>query len=323
MNPDPKLKELLGEWDPEIPACERHPSATVAGFCSDCGKPVCAECAMLSSKGIRCVQCVPAWQAKASPATREAIRALHAFFTARRTIVAFAGLLAFAAVLVFSPAILRPSDFEPPPAFARAGLRAPYLEKAYRLRIAGDTLSEAGDPGAAAGFYRRAEEACRTYLSLGGVPADQEPIVQLGLGRLQEKQGQTDKAMETYIRILTQHTQSASAGVAAFYVGRILEAEKSNTDSALGHYRQAYALASRGAASAILDYHVAEQEEKTHTYAVAALLDTATHPRAYAQRLAKAIERLSGKPVDDGSGRSARPRPGTEVEETLEIVIGR
>jgi len=40
--------------EPRLPTCYRHPDRETGLSCSDCGRPICADCANFGPVGIRC-----------------------------------------------------------------------------------------------------------------------------------------------------------------------------------------------------------------------------------------------------------------------------
>ena len=183
--------------------------------------------------------------------------------------------------------------------------RAPRLHQAYRLAFAGDQFVARGDADRAQGYYRRAERTALDYL-------DRHPDaphtwqVLLGIGRLRQKQGRVDEALETFDTVLRQVPADMPAyGVAHYYCGLIYENERKDPARALEHYRSALESAESGDdfLEQLIRFYATERVEKRDLYAVASLTQTVTSAAAVVDKLAAAVERCEAGAAEE------RPAP--------------
>ena len=300
-----ELERALGDWVEGPPVCERHGERAAAGFCSRCRRPVCGECLVPLPGAVRCRRCRP-WGDRRLPVSWIALGSFLRGTLRRRWALA---VLAFAVVMtligLLMPNVLRPRSAELPDWLRQSTFRAPRLHQAYRLAFAGDQFVARGDADRAQGYYRRAERTALDYL-------DRHPDaphtwqVLLGIGRLRQKQGRVDEALETFDTVLRQVPADMPAyGVAHYYCGLIYENERKDPARALEHYRSALESAESGDdfLEQLIRFYATERVEKRDLYAVASLTQTVTSAAAVVDKLAAAVERCEAGAAEE------RPAP--------------
>lgn len=240
---------------------------------------------------------------------------LRALLRQRWAAVFLAAAGAFTLLVLFLPSLLRAK----PPAPAVPGIssgtaaRAPYLEKAFRLRAVGDLYAAASRQEKAHGLYRRALAACRTHLE-GEKREPHRLQVELGVALLQEKAGDADGAQATLRKVISDAAGAPAAGVAHYYLGRLYEEVRKDSSNALEHYEAAVKdvaaadpLDALQRACELLD---GQRAGGVTAYEIAGLTSTHASAAALAGDISESIRRLRGKqPGGMGDG-FARPAPG-------------
>jgi tetratricopeptide (TPR) repeat protein len=271
------------------------------------------------------------------PAHREWLAAFLLVLLCQRWVIAFlTAAFAFTLLTLFLPGLLsaRPPASATPGSCSGQASRAPYLEKAFRLRTVGDLFLAANQQERAYGLYRRALAASMTHLE-GETNAPLRLQVELGVALLQEKSGDADGATETLRKVISDAAGAPAAGVAHFYLGRIYEVARKDSGGALEHYEAALKyvteispLDALGKACELLT----DTSGGSRTaYGIAGL--TATHASASALEgdISKSIRRITGKAPDknrDGSAPSSpapsdNKLPEATADDPLVIVQGK
>jgi len=318
--------------DVRLPACTAHPDTMAVAFCNACGRPICGRCLSVVPVAVQCPACRPIGAQRLPSRTAWLVGFLGGLWRRPWAVTFAAGLLLFLAVIALMPGLLRPVPPAAPQAIRKTTLRAPYLEKTFRLASLGDLLAARGAGSAARSYYKKALAACSAHL------ATEKNMylrlqVRLGVGRLQAKSGQTQVATETFRAIIREARDRPATGVAHFYLGQLLEETAPDTEVELPHYRAALEHAQREGRAArgldtIVSFVADEGEGGKSVYAVAALTDTLVRASGAMAEIAKRIEAITGEPVPAHPvGRVPMPRAQPqELEEPgadpLRIVPG-
>lgn len=340
MNLDPDLAELKANLAVELPKCAAHPDRFAIAFCGHCGQPACQSCLSVAPVEPRCAKCLPtacllpshgAWLAGF----------LRSLVRQRWALIFAAAAVVFTILLLCLPGLLKVKTPEPMVPGLTGGLmsatplKAPYVEKAFRLRTTGDMYAARNRTQKAQDCYKRALAACRKHLE-SEKRSSVKLQVEMAIAGLQEKTGDPHGAIATLNKVTREAAAGPAAGVAHFYLGRTYEFSLKDTAKALENYRTALKHAAPSHADItsgiekLLEYDEDQGGGGRTVYGIAGLTDTHVDAAAVRGDIVEGIRRISGKkPDEDGEtliAAIAEPEnepPKVEEADPLVIVRGK
>lgn len=336
MKLDPELADIKSRLSVSLPKCDAHRDSFAIAFCGHCGKPICESCLAVTPVEPRCEKCMPV--AGQLPSMGAWLAGFLGSLVRQRWALSLAGATAlFVVLLLFLPGLLRARPPAPPVGggFGSTPLNAPWIEKAFRLRTAGDLYTAGNSTDKAQELYRRALAACRTHLE----SEKRTPVrlqVQLAMALLEMKSGSADNSVETCRKVITDSAGGPAAGVAYFYMGQAYELALKNPAKALENYRAALKYAQSANADPtrgiekLLEYDDDKGAGGRTLYGIAGLTATHTSAEAVHGDIVEAIRRITGKEPDESEGgllaasviQNDEP-PQAEAQDPLVIVRGK
>lgn len=301
-----ELDEHAGDWAIGPPPCAFHRESDATGICGGCRRPVCRECIVPILGDVRCGRCRPRW-ARRLPSP---LSATGSFLqTVLRRPWAAAVVLFFliaGGTLVLMPNAFRPKEPALPDWLEDATLRAPLLQRAFRLIHAGNLFSDRHNPSRAERCYERALSACAAYNEVNP-DSGHRTQVQLGIGRLLEKLNRLDEAAKLYREILEADSLHAT-GVAHYYLAQLSESTMKDPDAACAHYEMALQIVENEDATLdrLIEFYATDRVAARDLYSVAALTDTVTSPGVVREEIYAGLDRC-------GAGDAARPKDPARI----------
>jgi uncharacterized membrane protein YhdT len=288
-----ELDEHAGDWAIGPPPCALHRDTGASGICGRCRRPVCRECMVPILGDVRCGRCRRRW-------TRRLPSPVIATGSFLQTVLRrpwAAGVVLFfliaGVILLLMPNAFRPKTPDLPDWLEEAALRAPLLQRAFRLSHAGSLFSNRNDSRRAEGCYERALSACGAYIE-ENPDAGHLLQVQLGIGRLLEKLDRPDEAANLYLQIVeTGEDAIHAAGVAHFYLAQLHESTRKDPVTAHTHYERALQIVENEDAmlDRLIEFYATDRVASRDLYSVAALTDTVTSPSAVLDEIFAGLER--------------------------------
>lgn len=319
-----ELQRQLGDWADQPLRCFSHTGEAAVAVCDRCRRLVCEDCLVPLPDRVRCVRCRPAADRWLPLSWVPAVTFLRASLGRRWAVGSLLAVLFFALVLILMPGVVRPRPPEMPGWMEQVTFRAPDLQQAYRLTEVGDLFARKGRGGEAGTYYQEAHAACLRFLD-SAPGSDVERQVRLGIGQLQQKQGQFDEALDTYARVLDDpDSPEGLRGIAHYYIGTVHESTGATPAVALQHFDAALPLSGadfHGILDKLVAFYALDRKEGKDLYTVASLTHTVTSAASLRGLILEGQERCRARMGPTGGATETEPPPNRPREAGQDAII--